>query len=414
MSKRFTDFGILYIDDEVKSLKYFEAIFENLAPIYIASSPGEGFALFEKHHEHIGVVISDKKMPNESGLELLARIRALNHKPLRFLVTAFSDLDIAVDALNEGLLYSYLTKPWDPDDLEHRLIKALGHFALAREREQLLEEKAEAFRYLMMADKAATIGILSTGLNHHLRNALTVMRTFHDLLPYQLEDELHGEPKDPVFWRDYHAEVSGQIVRMTSILSNLAEGTRVNGLRIEKGVNLAELMTRSGEIVLEGSPHISFSVAAKEDLPLIAGDSQKLGQMGRLLFDESRSTLSKGGEIEVRISKTDDGASLETIFIDNGKLIEKRDLERLFDPFFVQQNKPEELGTNLMACYLTVFYHGGTIRAEQTADGRNSIIFTLPVEPGEVKSTDSVTRLFDRIAEFNGNDLRANSAVIPS
>lgn len=44
--------------------------------------------------------------------------------PLRFLVTAYADLDVAVDALNSGLLYSYLSKSWDPDDLEHRMIKA--------------------------------------------------------------------------------------------------------------------------------------------------------------------------------------------------------------------------------------------------------------------------------------------------
>ncbi len=109
MKKRCSDYGILYIDDELKSLKYFEAIFEELAPIHIASGPEEGYALFCEHHERIGVVVSDKKMPGESGLSLLARIRKVDPNPLRFLVTAFSDLDAAVEALNEGLLYSYLT-----------------------------------------------------------------------------------------------------------------------------------------------------------------------------------------------------------------------------------------------------------------------------------------------------------------
>ena len=142
MNTPFTDYGILYIDDELKSLKYFEAIFGDLAPIYIASSPEEGFAIFQENHDKIGMVLSDKKMPNESGLDLLKRIRAVDPKPLRFLVTAFSDLDVAVDALNDGLLYAYLTKPWDPDELEHRLVKAMSHFSLARERDRLLQEKS--------------------------------------------------------------------------------------------------------------------------------------------------------------------------------------------------------------------------------------------------------------------------------
>ena len=412
MNKQFTDYGILYIDDEVKSLKYFEAIFDNLAPIYSANSPEEGFSIFQKNSDRIGIVVSDKRMPNESGLELLKRIRAFNPKPLRFLVTAFSDLDVAVDSLNDGLLYSYLTKPWDPYELENRLIKAMSHFTMAREREQLILEKSEAFQQLMMADKAASIGILSSGLNHHLRNALTVMRTFYDLLPYQLEEELNGEPKDTVFWRDYYTEVGSQIDRMTSILTNLSEGTRVSGLKMQEGINLPEIIEQAGAIVLEKSPQISFKIEEAAGLPLIVGDPQKLAQMGRFLFEESRSTLRKGGSIEIRFDEIDDGASIETTFIDSGELIPEADLERLFDPFFVRRNKPEELGTNLMACYLTVYHHGGTIRAERTDDGRNAVIFTLPVVPVEDLNTDYSRRLLGRIADFGRHDPRPAVAAL--
>ena len=412
MSTQFTDYGILYIDDEVKSLKYFEAIFENLAPIYSAKSPEEGFAFFEKNLDRIGLVVSDKRMPNESGLELLKRIRAVDPRPLRFLVTAFSDLDVAVDSLNDGLLYSYLTKPWDPYDLENRLTKAMSHFTMAREREQLIHDKAHAVQQLMMADKAASIGILSTGLNHHLRNALTVLRTFYDLLPYQLEEELDGEPKDVVFWRDYYGEVGSQIDRMTSILTNLSEGTKVSGLKMQEGICLPEVLSQAGAMVLENSPGISFTIGEGAKIPLLVGDAQKLAQMARFLFEESRSTLRKGGVIEIRMTTVDDGISIETTFIDSGELIPEADLERLFDPFFVRQSKPEELGTNLMACYLTVYHHGGTIRAERTADGRNAVIFTLPVVPLDNPDTDYSRRLLGRIADFSRHDMRPAGAAL--
>jgi signal transduction histidine kinase len=412
MSTQFTDYGILYIDDEVKSLKYFEAIFGNLAPIYLAKNPEEGFAIFAESHERIGIVVSDKRMPNESGLDLLKRIRAVDPRPLRFLVTAFSDLDVAVDSLNDGLLYSYLTKPWDPHELENRLAKALSHFTMAREREQLIHDKSDAVQQLMMADKAASIGILSTGLNHHLRNALTVLRTFYDLLPYQLEEELDGEPKDVVFWRDYYLEVGGQIDRMTSILTNLSEGTKVSGLKMQEGIHLPEVLSQAGDMVLEKSPDISFTIEAVTEIPLLVGDMQKLAQMARFLFEESRSTLRKGGVIEIRVATVDSGATIETTFIDSGELIPEADLERLFDPFFVRQSKPEELGTNLMACYLTVYHHGGTIRAERTADGRNAVIFTLPVVPVEDPDTDYSRRLLGRIADFSRHDLRPAVAAL--
>jgi len=416
MKKQYPEYGILYIDDEMKSLKYFEAIFENLAPIFIANSPDEGFAIFQENHHRIGVVMSDKKMPGESGIELLKRIRKVDPNPLRFLVTAFSDLDAAVEALNDGLLYSYLTKPWDPDDLEHRLSKALGHFCLERERERLIREKADAFQQLLMADKAASIGILSAGLNHHLRNALTVMRTFYDLLPFQLEDEIEGEPKDRAFWFDFYGEVGGQIDRMTSILSNLSEGTKMSGLRVSEGIDLAATLRDAGELVLQGRPDIRFKVEGPDDLPLITGDSQKLSQMSRFLFEEARSILKRGGEIEVFLSAIDGGRDVQVVFLDNGDPVPDADLPRLFDPFYVRANQPEELGTNLMACYLTVFHHGGTIRAERSTDGRNAVIFSLPVAPesdGDEESEAS-PRLLWRLADFSNRDLRAAGAILPS
>lgn len=131
---QFPDFGILYIDDEEKSLKYFEAIFEDMAKVYVACSPEEGFRIFSEHHDRIGLVLSDKKMPNESGIDLLARIREVDSRPLRMLVTAYSDLNLAVDAFNDGRLYSYLSKPWEPAELGHQLIRALRHFCLEWER----------------------------------------------------------------------------------------------------------------------------------------------------------------------------------------------------------------------------------------------------------------------------------------
>ena len=267
-----------------------------------------------------------------------------------------------------------------------------------------------------MADKVASIGILSTGLNHHLRNALTVMRTFYDLLPYQLEDEIEGEPKDQAFFRDFYGEVGGQIERMTSILSNLSEGAKMNGLQLSEGIDLAKTLREAGDLVLQGRPDIQFEIKAPEDLPEMVGDLQKLSQMARFLFEESRSVLRFGGDIEVFLSAIDGGSDIQVVFLDNGDSVPEEDLARLFDPFYVRANLPEELGTNLMACYLTVFHHGGTIRAERSTDGRNAVILSLPVapEPENDVESESGAQFFWRLADFSNRDLRAAGAILPS
>ncbi len=410
MDKKFSDFGILYVDDEEKSLKYFEAIFEDVANIYTASSPDEGYRIFSEHHERIGLVLSDKKMPNESGLSLLQRMREVNPNPLRILVTAYADLDVAVDALNSGLLYSYLSKPWDPDDLEHRMVKAMRHFILGRERDQLIQEKAEAFDQLVMADKAASIGILSAGLNHHLRNALTVMRTFYDMLPFQLQEELGREPKDSAFWNDYYGEVGSQIDRMTSMLTNLAEGARTSLLKVEEGVDLLTIFKKAAEFVLDPDCGIEVEYQVEELIPDISGDTQKIGQMARLLFQESKSAIGEEGKIEVRFSRAANG-DVRIVFVDDGELIADEDIQHLFDPFFVRSERPEDLGTNLMACYLTAYHHGGSIKARRTRDGRNAIEIALPEVPPSEERAQRSRQILNQFAEFEPTE---GEMVLPS
>ncbi|MEC5129672.1 hybrid sensor histidine kinase/response regulator [Verrucomicrobiales bacterium BCK34] len=398
MKKQFPDLGILYVDDEVKSLKYFEAIFEDIAPIYIAGSPEEGLEVFEANHEHIGLVLSDKKMPNISGLDFLARVREINPGPLRFLVTAFADLDVAVDALNDGLLYSYLSKPWDPADLEHRIIKALGHYSLSLEKERLVREKADAFQHLMMADKAASIGILSTGLNHHMRNALTVMRTFHDLLPYQLAEEIEGQPGDVDFWTRFYDEVGGQIDRMTSMLGNLAEGTRSHTLKFDGEIDLIETVSQTSDLVFGQRADVDVSVLTSSEIPSIEGDPSRIAQMFRLLFDEVNSSLKRGGKVEVNFGYLSNSDAVKVEVIDNGSPLPAKELERVFDPFYVRSDRPEELGTNLMACYLTVFYHGGRIDAKIAEDGRNVISLVLPVKAKQPEDQETTMDLLNRLS----------------
>lgn len=381
MNTQFPDYGILYIDDEVKSLKYFSAIFEAVAPIYVAESPEEGFRVFAENHDRIGLVLSDKKMPNESGIDLLRRIRDVDSRPFRFLVTAYADLDVAVESLNEGLLYSYLTKPWDPTDLENRLVKAIKHYASEREKDRLLEEKAEAFRQLNMADKAASVGILSTGLNHHLRNSLTVLQTFHEILPLQLEEELGHPPSEDSFWGDFHGSVSEEMAKMTDILSNLADGVRFGG-KIEDTdeICLADVINDTIRLVDVDPVEVAYRVEDKGCAPVFAVES-RIRQMFRVLLMEARDLLpDDGGEIAIELESKEDNGVCVTL-LNNGKRIPVEELPYLFDPFYVRSQRPEKLGIGLLACYLTVASHGGTIRAYHSDDGRNAFEFQLPHRP---------------------------------
>jgi len=405
MNLKFEKFGILYVDDEVKSLKYFREIFEDLAPIYTAENGEEGFEVFQKHRHEIGIVLSDQRMPGESGLSFLQRLRECDERPLRILVTAFADLNMAVEALNEGLLYSYLTKPWDPGELEGKLGRALENFCLRSERDELLRDKAEAFQQLMMAEKAATIGVLSSGLNHHMRNALTVIQPFFDMIPDQLREEIGGEkgPNDTSFWSDYYKDVEQQLKRITSILSNLSEGAArqgesSSGSSFEQNVDIVAVIETAAQKALAGDDSITFVLRNEDGVPSISVDTQKISRMAFLLIQEAKMNIVEEGEIEIVVSRSPaDSSRQESIRImcmDNGSPIPESSRKHLFDPFYVRADKPGEVGMNLMTCYLTVFQHGGTIKAEGLEDGRNAINIILPLEPTKPSSYQLLGHLF--------------------
>ena len=194
-------FHILYVDDEEKALHYFRQMFEDEYVIHTANNAAEGYRILETYGTRIGILLTDQRMPGESGVELMDRARRLHPNLVRILVTAFTDYQSAVKAVNEGRAYRYLHKPLDPVQLSTILRQGMETYHTLLERERLLSEKAETIRSALMADKVAGMGIMAEGLNHHLRNALTVVRAFIDLAPMKLMEEIDARPpRDANFW----------------------------------------------------------------------------------------------------------------------------------------------------------------------------------------------------------------------
>ena len=117
-------------------------------------------------------------MPGEKGVQFLERARLLHPRAIRILTTAYSDLDVAIEAVNSGAIYKYVTKPWDIPQLQVTLQRALEFFIVQRERDLLLKEKLSALQRMMITDRVLSLGILAARLGHYVRNSLVAVRTF--------------------------------------------------------------------------------------------------------------------------------------------------------------------------------------------------------------------------------------------
>src|ERR1700743_62321 len=154
-------FAVLYVDDEERSLTNFTRAYGEEFRIFTATNAVDGFKLFEQHADEIGILMTDQRMPGEKGVWLLERCRQLRPRVLRMLVTAFADMDAAISAVNTGAIYKYITKPWDPGQLEITLRQGLEFFMVQGERDQLLHEKMSVLRNMMIADRIVSLGLLA-------------------------------------------------------------------------------------------------------------------------------------------------------------------------------------------------------------------------------------------------------------
>src|SRR5512141_973427 len=240
-------FAILYVDDEEKSLKYFTRAFQDQFRILTAANAQDGLKLLEEHKDDIGLLMTDQRMPGEKGVWLLEKTRQLRPRIIRILATAFADMDAAIAAVNTGAIYKYVTKPWDPPQLETTLKRGLEFFVVQRERDQLLRQKLSVLHNMMIADRIVSLGLLAAGLSHHIRNALVAVKTFLDLAPAKMEEEkmdMEGL-RNPDFWREYYHNVQGQIEKINNMLKDLWAASEQPAFAFADQVHLHEVVADS-------------------------------------------------------------------------------------------------------------------------------------------------------------------------
>src|SRR5437879_5428376 len=114
----YKQFAILYVDDEEMSLKSFARAFKDQFWIFTAPTAQEGMRLLQEHKDKIGLLMTDQQMPGEKGVWLLEQARLHSPRVVRVLATAYSDMLAVIEAVNTGAIYKFVTKPWDPPQLE--------------------------------------------------------------------------------------------------------------------------------------------------------------------------------------------------------------------------------------------------------------------------------------------------------
>ena len=137
MKNQKKEIKILYVDDEIENLNAFKATFRRDYTIHVATSAEEGRKILDNNN--INIILADQRMPNTVGSEFLASIIPVYPDPIRMLLTGYSDLNGAIDAINNGQIYKYLTKPWDVAKLKMTIDEAYDVYALREQKKELIK-----------------------------------------------------------------------------------------------------------------------------------------------------------------------------------------------------------------------------------------------------------------------------------
>jgi len=128
--------SVLFVDDEVNILKAIQRLLRHGGwNVLTASRPADALEMIEA--EGVQVVVSDQRMPEMSGVDFLAAVRERHPDLVRMMLTGYTEMNIAVEAINRGEIYRLITKPWNDEELKATLRQAFDHFDLKQEIKRL-------------------------------------------------------------------------------------------------------------------------------------------------------------------------------------------------------------------------------------------------------------------------------------
>ena len=127
--------NVLYVDDEEQNLVSFKASFRRYFSIFTANSASDAQKILKENIIH--VLITDQRMPETTGTELLAKAVLDYPDQIRILLTGYTDIEALKDAVNRGHIFRYLEKPWNDDELRKTIEDSFHVYNIKKEQDEL-------------------------------------------------------------------------------------------------------------------------------------------------------------------------------------------------------------------------------------------------------------------------------------
>lgn len=367
---------VLFVDDDPINIRVFEANFGAKFQLVCCRSGEEALGVLEQRGPQLALVVTDQRMGKVSGVDLLERARTLVPEAARFLVTAYSDVSVVLDAVNRGQVMRYFIKPWERVEVQAAMEEAVRvRVMTARMRE--LEG------LVLQQERLATIGQVAAGIAHELMNPLafvtqnvqSLMRDMKGVEAY-LERQLRAAPDIEIrrFLGDV-PELLRDVVTGLGMLEQVARNVRnqARGADGERTADLVEIATFAGKLA---QPQFGHQVRFRRQGPpaRVRASPVQLSQvLLNLLTNAAHACSELGRPALISLRWEVEGDKVRLAVEDDGPGMPPEVVARAFEPLFTTKAAGRGTGLGLSICRQLVEEMGGQIALESEV-GRGTAV----------------------------------------
>jgi two-component system sensor histidine kinase/response regulator len=363
--------SVLYVDDVPVNLVLFKETFKHDFDITLTEYPKEALKIIEE--KEIQVIISDQRMPEMTGIELLEIVADKYPDIRRYLLTAFTDTDTVIDAVNVGRVHGYIKKPFKADEVRATILNSLEVYHLKKKNGQMLIELEKVNAELLNMDglKSEIINSISNEISPPLNR---IMGTLH-LLKSKIEGDELTEVVNILDQSVFKLEEFSTLAQQISILKS-------PGYELEKQqVSLKQVVQFSAIETSEELKEMDISLKKQLDASdkQLNGDSDLLVSCVVNLIRFAKEHSGKNGEILISCSMQNGELECE---IEDGGANYSATLFGILNDQFSTKNNPLNLsmGIGLAVSQIIMDAHGGHLIFKKTSGDKGKMKMVFPNE----------------------------------
>ncbi len=319
---------ILCVDDEVDNVEALERLFRKKYNVLKATSGPMALDILDQYPNEITVIITDQRMPLMTGVQMLEKVVEKHPNPIRLLLTGYTDLESVIEAVNKGQISRYLTKPWDPVDLQQTVDQAVERFVLSEELKIKNWELEKALTELKTLDHVKNQFMIL--INHELKTPLTSILNFLSLLKETSLDEDQEK---------YISRIQKNSDRLKDLIHDVLILMRSETGLLQSNpvdIRLTQVIQEIPLIVQESLQKKNQKIVLKLDIDHVLVDPFIIKEVIHRLIHNATKFGSEGTVIYV-ISSTSSAGTI--ISIENqGSQFNLKITGKLVQPFFLDEN----------------------------------------------------------------------------